>query len=99
MYDLKVELKGIGTSNDVRREYILDLRHDGLIATHAKDQITGEFLGGINAHNHIIPVVSVQTEGIEDGLRAFLDIVVKDFLELARAEMAKIGMQEGPQEP
>jgi len=97
MYDLKVELRGIGTSNDVRREYILDLRHDGLIGTHAKDQETNEFIGGINAHHHLIPAVSVQTEGIENGLRAFLDIVAKDFLELARAEMTKIGMQEGPQ--
>jgi len=97
MYDLKIELKGVGTSNDVRREYVLDLRHDGLIATHSKDQVTGEFRKGINAHHHLIPAVSVQTEGIENGLRAFLDIVAKDFLELARAEMAKIGMQEGPQ--
>jgi len=95
MFDLKVVLKGVGTSNDVEIEYILDLRHDGLIATHSKDLKTGEFRKGINAHHHLIPAVNVQTEGIEGGLRTFLDIVVKDFLELAREEMAKIGMPEG----
>ena len=96
MYDLKVELKGIGTSNDVRREYLLDLRHDGLIGTHAKDQKTGEFIRGINSQHNLVPVVRVQKEGIEGTLRAFFDVIIEDFLELAREEMAKIGMPEGP---
>jgi len=95
MYDLKVELRGIDTSNDVRRVYVLDLRHDGVIATHSKAQKTGEFRKGINPHHHLFPVVNVRAEGIEGGLRAFFDIIIEDFLELAREEMTKIGMTEG----